>query len=225
VGLFRFIWSREVWIMVKLIANVAKKMPLAGVPYSNQEFAAVLEVEVPDNTPDASIQERYRELYALLGQTVEEQIAVAGEAARDAGTDANARGYDGRNDDAPSNRNDGRGWRDNPRDGGDGRRDNWRDRQNHRDGNKGRQDRRDDGGRGNGSRQGGGWRAGNNGNGGGRDGQASNAQVKAIFGIARSQGIDRRDLMERIEDLYRARRVEDLTVREASEFIESLKAA
>jgi hypothetical protein len=62
--------------MIKIAANISKKVPLPGVDYSSQQFGASLEIEVSDkDTPDA-IQARLRELYALLGRTVEEQICI-----------------------------------------------------------------------------------------------------------------------------------------------------
>jgi len=195
--------------MTKLTAGVVKKVPVPGVAYSNQEFSAGLEVELPDDASAGEVQQRLRDMYALLGETVESEIAAATEAARRSGADD--RTGDGRDD-----RRDRQDH--NQQNGGNG----WRNRQGNRD-NGGYQS---DYHRGNGSRQGGSWRRnGNNGNGNGRGGQASQSQVKAVFAIAKDQGIDRRDIVERIEDQFGVRRVEDLDVRQASQLIEQLKAA
>jgi hypothetical protein len=204
--------------MTKLIANVLKKVPVPGVEFSNQQFSGGLEVELPGDAADEIVQRRLQELYALLSRTVEAEIAAASEVAV-SGT--NVPTEDGRRDYAPSDRDARRDWTGrNARDGGE-RRD-WRDsRQGYRresGGEEGGERYRRDGGQ---RQSGGSWRQG----GGNRNGQATQAQVKAVFGIAKGRGIERRDLLERIEEQFNVRRVEELNVRQASELIESLKAA
>ena len=51
------------------------------------------------------------------------------------------------------------------------------------------------------------------------------ASTKLFGNIAKGRGIERRDLMERVEEKYGVRRIEDLNVRQASSLIESLKAS
>ena len=63
--------------MIKISANVSKKVPIAGTQFSSQQFGASLEIEVSDaDRPDA-MQQRIRELYSLLSITIDEQIAGA----------------------------------------------------------------------------------------------------------------------------------------------------
>lgn len=61
--------------MIKLHAHIQKKVPLPGHDYSSQSYSAGLEVEVADNDNPAVIQDRIRQLYALLNSAVEEQLA------------------------------------------------------------------------------------------------------------------------------------------------------
>jgi hypothetical protein len=62
--------------MIKISANLSKKVPLPGVDFSSQQFGASMEIEISDaDRPDA-IKQRIAEVYALLGQTVDEQIAA-----------------------------------------------------------------------------------------------------------------------------------------------------
>ena len=196
-----------------------------------------LEVEVPDGATDEQIQARFQEVYALLSRNVDTEIAAAVEAAHEAERQKRFPDADAGNGAAPPDDR-RRDYDDRDRGNGSGRNDDWRDRSGRRDNDNGRrdyhrpdrgQDRRDDR-RDNGQRGGGNWQGrgngnGGNGNGGNRNGAASQAQIKAIFGIAKGQGIDRRDILERIEDQFGVRRVEDLDVRQASRLIEDLKAA
>lgn len=204
--------------MNKLIASVSKKVPVPGVAYSNHQFAGGLEVEVPAGMSDGELRARFRQLYALLVETVEEEIAAAvAVGPADAGGRAEypereerrrvlsmppARYPDaervpsgdwGRDSREPS----GYTEREREERRGDGfdrpSRDSGRAR--------GRQD------------------------GGGRGGPATQAQIKAVFGIAKGRGVERSALMRRIHEQFGVRRVEDLNVREASSLIESLKAA
>ena len=63
--------------MIKISANVSKKVPIAGTQFSSQQYGASLEIEVSDaDRPDA-MQQRIRELYSLLSITIDEQIAGA----------------------------------------------------------------------------------------------------------------------------------------------------
>jgi hypothetical protein len=59
------------------------------------------------------------------------------------------------------------------------------------------------------------------GNGGGR---ATQAQVKAIFGIAKANGMERRELFELLRERYQLEEVELLSIKQASQLIETLKA-
>jgi len=63
--------------MIKLCANLSKKVPIPGLDFSSQHFGASLEIEVSDADKADAIQARIRELYGLLGHAIDEQIAAA----------------------------------------------------------------------------------------------------------------------------------------------------
>jgi len=63
--------------MIKISANISKKVPLPSVEFSSQQFGASMEVEVSDADQPEAIHGRIRDLYALLSQSVDEQIAGA----------------------------------------------------------------------------------------------------------------------------------------------------
>jgi hypothetical protein len=60
--------------------------------------------------------------------------------------------------------------------------------------------------------------------GGNGAGRATQAQVKAVFGIAKANGLARRDLFELLRERYQLEEVELLSVKQASQLIETLKA-
>ncbi len=63
--------------MIKISATLAKKVPIEGLAYSSQQYGAAMEIEISDaDRPDA-IKSRIQELYALLAQTIDEQIGAA----------------------------------------------------------------------------------------------------------------------------------------------------
>ena len=200
--------------MTKLIASVLKKVPVPGIEFSNQQFSGGLEVEVPDEASDEVVRQRLRELYALLSAGVEEEIAAAVESGRrpDARTDARTAPSgsfpEGRGSGYSRGAAERSGWSDDRRAPSGG----------FRQGGGHSQPRRDDRGEGRG-------RQGNGFGGQSRGGVATVAQVKAVFGIAKGQGLERRDLMERVEEQYGVRRIEELSIRQASELIENLKTA
>ncbi|MDR1533628.1 MAG: hypothetical protein LBU64_00810 [Planctomycetota bacterium] len=55
-------------------------------------------------------------------------------------------------------------------------------------------------------------------------GRATQAQVKAVFGIAKANGMERRELFELLREQYQLDEVELLSVKQASRLIETLKA-
>ena len=76
-----------------------------------------------------------------------------------------------------------------------------------------------------------GGNGGNGGNGSGRGGgngrkarMASQAQCKAIFAISHSLDLQKSEIIDMVQDQFGASRVEDLQMREASQFIEHLKS-
>jgi hypothetical protein len=63
--------------MIKLSANISKKVPIPGTEFSSQQFGASMEVEVSDGDQPEAIQGRIRQLYELLNVSIDEQIAAA----------------------------------------------------------------------------------------------------------------------------------------------------
>ena len=60
--------------MIKLSANVSKKMPVPGVQFSSQTYSAGMEVEVSSGTAGGELKEKLHALYSLLEESVEEQV-------------------------------------------------------------------------------------------------------------------------------------------------------
>jgi hypothetical protein len=63
--------------MIKISANVSKKVPMPGIDYSSQQFGAAMEIEVSDADRPEAVQQRLKELYTLLARTIDDQIAEA----------------------------------------------------------------------------------------------------------------------------------------------------
>ncbi|MGD0091403.1 MAG: hypothetical protein ABSE73_15910 [Planctomycetota bacterium] len=63
--------------MIKTSANMSKKVPIPGTEFSSQQFGASMEIEVSDADQPNVIQARIRDLYGLVTQAVDEQIAAA----------------------------------------------------------------------------------------------------------------------------------------------------
>ena len=72
--------------MIKISANISKKVPIPAQQYSSQSFGASLEIEVSDADKPEAIQARIRELYGLLSSTIDEQIANATQNGNGAGS-------------------------------------------------------------------------------------------------------------------------------------------
>jgi hypothetical protein len=68
--------------MIKISANLSKKVPLPGIDYSSQQFGAAMEIEISDTDRPDAIKQRIQEVYALLSQTVDEQITTSTAIAR-----------------------------------------------------------------------------------------------------------------------------------------------
>jgi len=63
--------------MIRLSANLSKKVPLPGVQFSSQQYGAAMEIEVGDGDKPEAIKERIRELYSMLSNAIDEQIGGA----------------------------------------------------------------------------------------------------------------------------------------------------
>lgn len=96
--------------MLKLSCHLSKKVPIQDQPFSSQQFAAGLEVEVADTADPEAVRRRLRELYGLINQAVDEQIAAAGQAATtpSAARSAAPAGADGNGKGSRAGRNGGR---------------------------------------------------------------------------------------------------------------------
>ena len=72
--------------MIKIVANVSKKVPIPGQDYSSQCYTAGMEVEVADGTTTEAVQERLRQVYALLEASIDQKIAAHGSDVRQVGS-------------------------------------------------------------------------------------------------------------------------------------------
>lgn len=152
--------------MIRIIANVSKKLPIPGQEFSSQQYMAGIEVEVSDGAAPEQIQQRIAEVYAMLEGSIDREIAAHGAALAEAKPVAVPIRQ-------PVNRL--------PQNGTNGKN--------------------------------------------GRNGShATEAQVKAIFAIARALGMSREEILAQIRDEFSTDKVESLSVRQASSLIEGLKA-
>ena len=158
--------------MIKLSANVSKKVPVPDVEYSSQNFSAGMEIEVGSDTSKSELKEKFRSLYQLLADSIQEQI-------RDAGMEAS----EGQRTHQPQMAG--------ARAGGNG----------------------GNGHGGNGESHGG--------NGSGRT--ATEAQVRAIYAIARDRGYSDGELREMLATRFGAHHPTDLSLSDASAAIDNLK--
>ena len=62
--------------MLRIVANVSKKLPIEGVDFSSQSYSAGMEVEVADAATDEQIRKRIAEVYRLLEATIDEEMAA-----------------------------------------------------------------------------------------------------------------------------------------------------
>ena len=159
--------------MIKLSANVSKKVPVPDVEYSSQNFSAGMEMEVGSDTSKTELKEKFRSLYQLLADSIQEQI-------REAGVET-PEGQDRQ----PARRPQTAG----ARAGGNGH--------------------------------------GGNGHGGnaqgGNDRSATEAQVRAIYAIARDRGYSDGDLREMLGTRFGVHHPTRLSLSDASSAIDALK--
>ena len=150
--------------MIRLSANVSKKVPLPGVEYSSQSFSAGMEIELASNVKEDELRQRFQALYGLLERSIDEQIQ---QSSRGVGAGLQAKD-DGK---APG-----------------------RTSQHQRNGR----------------------------NGNGR--AATQAQIKAIYAIARDRGHSEQDLSDLLSGQFRVTMPEELSIGQASTLIDSLKS-
>jgi hypothetical protein len=63
--------------MIKLSANLSKKVPMPDVEFSSQSYGAAMEIEVSDAADAPEITGRLEAIYKLLEQSIDGQIAKA----------------------------------------------------------------------------------------------------------------------------------------------------
>ncbi len=63
--------------MIRLEASLSRKLPLPGVEYSSQSFSAGISAEVSDADSPEVIKSKLHDLYAVLDEAVNEQLAAA----------------------------------------------------------------------------------------------------------------------------------------------------
>jgi hypothetical protein len=69
--------------MIKLTANLSKKVPMPDVEFSSQSYSAGIEVELASAATHGEVREELRKLYALLEEAIDQQVAgIAGENGR-----------------------------------------------------------------------------------------------------------------------------------------------
>lgn len=62
--------------MIRIIANVSKKVPIRGVDYSSIGFAAGVELEMADTSTAEDLRSRLTKSYALLETVIDNEIAT-----------------------------------------------------------------------------------------------------------------------------------------------------
>lgn len=63
--------------MIRLSANLSKKVPMPDVEFSSQQYGASMEIEVSDVSNVQEIADRLQNIYGLLEQSIDQQIAQA----------------------------------------------------------------------------------------------------------------------------------------------------
>ena len=63
--------------MIKLSANLSKKVPMPDVEFSSRSYGASLEIEVSDGADASEVASRLQSIYSLLETSIDEQIAHA----------------------------------------------------------------------------------------------------------------------------------------------------
>jgi hypothetical protein len=63
--------------MIKLSANLSKKVPMPDVEFSSQSYGAAMEIEVSDSADAPEITGRLEAIYKLLEKSIDGQIAHA----------------------------------------------------------------------------------------------------------------------------------------------------
>ena len=64
--------------MLRLNASYSKKVPVEGQEYSSQSYHASVEVEIPDGLTPEQLRERIHDTFALVRDSVENELGAAG---------------------------------------------------------------------------------------------------------------------------------------------------
>ena len=179
--------------MIKLTANVSKKVPVPDLEFSSQSYSAGMEVEMASGASSEEIQKKLRALYSLLEEAIDEQICSCQAESgthKDAATPAPK----------PAPPSEASGLRSRSHYGGVG-------------GFAGREGGAE-------SRRSQTSGSANSGNGARL---ATKAQVKAIYAIARERGYTDQDIERLVSDSFGAQRPSALSIGQASQLIDALK--
>ncbi len=77
--------EKEVHVMIRLSANVMKKVPVDGIDFSSRSASAGIEVEVASGATGEELRQRLGGLYVLLEAVVDEQLGAATPARKEPG--------------------------------------------------------------------------------------------------------------------------------------------
>lgn len=72
--------------MIRLSASLTKKLPLPDVQYSSRSYSASIEVEVASGAKAEELKGKFKALYALLEEAVDEQLKESLDSPADAKT-------------------------------------------------------------------------------------------------------------------------------------------
>lgn len=104
--------------MIKLSANLSKKVPMPDVEFSSQQYGAAMEIEVSDSADAQEIAQRLQSIYSLLEKSIDGQIQVASRTVSQPvprtpflGDRNNGNGHNGGNGSGGNNGGNGNGFR------------------------------------------------------------------------------------------------------------------
>jgi hypothetical protein len=155
--------------VIKLSANLSKKVPMPGVEFSSQQYGAAMEVEVSDGANAQEVAQRLQTIYGLLEKSIDQQTAQPG-AGKSSPAQTPERPFLGEADGKPQPATVCRNA--SPRR---------------------------------------------------RNGHASPAQIRMVFGLCKERNISREDLTKLIQAEFTVDKADDLSIKQASDLIGRLQ--